>query len=129
MISASNQSFRDTAILFTLLEEQLEYFMTNDKIFMQKNLSLVVLAAMLHTNVNYLSQVINNRLHTNFNDYINSYRVKEACSLLQNTNSPKLTIDHVGDVVGFTSRSTYYSCFKKFVGESPAAYQKNTAQK
>ena len=129
MIPISNQNPRDTAILFSLLEERLAILMTADKIFVQKNLSLAILSSMLHTNINYLSQVINNRLNTNFNDYINSYRIKEACALLQQNDSEKHTVEYVGDQVGFSSRSTFYFCFKKFTGVSPALFQKNMTKR
>ena len=83
---------------------------------------------MLDTNVNYLSQYINNQLQTNFNDYINSYRVKEACRIFKNDTIMKFTVDQVADMVGFSSRSTFYTTFKKFTGITPAFFQKNVAE-
>lgn len=128
MITILKQNPRDTAILFSQLEQRLATLMNVEKIYIQKNLSLDILSGMLHTNKNYLSQVINNRFHTNFNNYVNSYRVKEACTLLKQNNSEKHSVEYVGDCVGFSSRSTYFYCFKKFTGVSPVRFQKESAK-
>jgi len=109
-------------------EERFIYLIENEKVYTQKTLSLTELARQLDTNVNYLSQYINNNLKTNFNDYINEYRVKEACRIFKNDSNMKCTVDQVADMVGFSSRSTFYTTFKKFTGITPAFFQKNVSE-
>ncbi|MEI6753961.1 MAG: AraC family transcriptional regulator [Paludibacter sp.] len=109
-------------------EEQFVDLIENEKVYTQKTLSLSELARQLDTNVNYLSQFINNHLKTNFNDYINEYRVKEACRIFKNDTIMKYTVDQVADMVGFSSRSTFYTTFKKFTGITPAFFQKNVSE-
>ena len=109
-------------------EERFIYLIETEKVYVQKTLSLAELARMLDTNVNYLSQFVNNQLETNFNDYINSYRVKEACRIFKNDTNLKFTVDQVADMVGFSSRSTFYTTFKKFTGITPAFFQKNKSE-
>jgi len=106
-------------------EERFAELMENQKVYTQKTLSLADLARQLETNVNYLSQFFNNQLETNFNDYINSLRVKEACRIFKNDTEMKFSVDQVADMVGFSSRSTFYTTFKKFAGVTPAFFQKN----
>ena len=128
MIANMNSKVRDTALLFIQLEIRLIELMATEKVYLRKDLSLSELANLLDTNMNYLSQIINHRLRTSFNDYINSYRIKEACIILQSDFSEKHSVHHVGDLVGFSSRSTFYSTFKKFTGTSPALYQLEMTQ-
>jgi len=109
-------------------EERFIYLIENEKVYTQKTLSLTELARQLDTNVNYLSQYINNNLKTNFNDYINEYRVIEACRIFKNDSNMKCTVDQVADMVGFSSRSTFYTTFKKFTGITPAFFQKNVSE-
>jgi len=114
--------------LTTKFEKRFVYFIETEKVYVQKTLSLAELSLMLDTNANYLSQFFNNHLKTNFNDYINEYRVKEACHIFKNDTLMKYTIDQVADMVGFSSRSTFYTTFKKFTGITPSFFQKNVSE-
>jgi len=111
------------------MENQLVILFDDEKIYTQKNLSLSDVARMLGTNITYLSQYINNNLNTTYNDYVNSYRIKDACRIFQNNTSLKYSIDQVSDMVGFGSRTTFYSTFKKMTGVTPAFFQKNVMTK
>jgi len=61
---------------------------------------------------------------SNFPDYINKYRVKEAKKLLGDNNFSAYTIVAIGLECGFNSKSTFYYAFKKFTGLTPTAYRK-----
>ena len=106
------------------IEDKLSSLMETDKIYLQKNVNLADLAEMIGTNPTYLSQYINNQLKTNFNDYINSQRINEACRLFRSNSSLKYSVDQIADKVGFSSRTTFYTTFKKFTGITPAFFQK-----
>jgi YesN/AraC family two-component response regulator len=105
-------------------EDKLTKLMEVDKVYLQKNINLSSLAEMIGTNATYLSQYINNQLKTNFNDYINSQRINEACRLFRSNSSLKYSIDQIADKVGFSSRTTFYTTFKKFTGITPAFFQR-----
>lgn len=106
------------------IEEKLTDLMETNKVYLQKNITLADLADLLDTNVTYLSQYINNQLKTNFNDYINSQRINEACRLFRNNTPLKYSVEQIADMVGFSSRTTFYNTFKKFTGITPAFFQK-----
>lgn len=106
------------------IEDKLNRVMETEKVYLHKNINLTDLADMLGTNTTYLSQFINNHLKTNFNDYINSQRINEACRLFRNNSSLKYSVDQIADMVGFSSRTTFYTTFKKFTGITPAFFQK-----
>lgn len=123
--SLKSQSKRNLANAIDLLEPLLVSLMVKDKVFKNQNLTLSSLADMLDTNTSYLSNLINTQFKTNFNDYINSFRITEACEILKSPEANKLSIEQITDLVGFTSRRTFYLAFKKFTGVTPALYQKN----
>ncbi len=106
------------------IEDKLNSLMETEKIYLRKNINLADLAEMIGTNTTYLSQYINNQLKTNFNDYINSQRINEACRLFRSNSSLKYSVDQIADMVGFSSRTTFYTTFKKFTGITPAFFQK-----
>lgn len=105
------------------LQIKLETLNKNDKPFLNPDLTLDDLAALLGTNHTYLSSFINHRFGINFNDYLNSLRVEHACTLLL-TQGQQLSMDQVYERSGFHSRSTFYAAFKKHTGVTPAAYLK-----
>jgi AraC-like DNA-binding protein len=104
------------------LAENLEFLMRTRKPFLQKKLNLNDVAAMLHTNQTYLSNLLNSQYKQKFNDYINLLRVKEVCRLMRSPANQKLSIDQFADLAGFNTRSTFYHAFKQFTGISPAAF-------
>jgi AraC-like DNA-binding protein len=114
---------------FIRIEIELIELMVRDKLFLNKDLTLVALAEQLQTNVSYLSLTLNQRFEKNYNDYINSYRVKEACSLMDNAPDRKLTIEGIANLSGFNTRSTFYKAFSKELGVSPTEYQQSKAIK
>jgi AraC-like DNA-binding protein len=107
------------------LEEKLESVITTLKPYLKKDLALYELAAMVNTNQTYLSNYLNQVQQTNFNDYVNQYRVKEACRLMLDHQQDNLTIEMLAGISGFNSTSTFYTAFKKFTGMSPIAFKKN----
>lgn len=123
--SAKMQSDTNMANNIDLLEPLLISAMRINKVYTRQNLSLADLADILDTNTSYLSNLINKQFKSNFNDYINSYRIAEACEIFKSNDAHKLSIDQVADMVGFSSRRTFYLAFKKFTGLTPALYQNN----
>ena len=64
----------------------------------------------------------------NFNQYINSYRVKEAVRIISTTEHTKLYIDELYERVGFGNRVSFYRAFKQFTGLSPLEYWKRAGK-
>jgi AraC-like DNA-binding protein len=72
-----------------------------------------------------LSEVINNKLKQNFYDFINSYRIHESKKLLSEKTERLKTILEVLYEVGYNSKSSFNSAFKKFTGMTPTEYRKS----
>lgn len=83
------------------------------------------LARLVGDNPNYVSQVINEKKGCNFKAFVNDYKIKEACRRLSDKQQyGGLTIEAIGQSVGFKSRTHFYATFKQFTGMTPAAYQR-----
>jgi len=99
--------------------------MEKEKIFLNNKLTIDYLAVKLNTNKKYLSQVINELLKKNFYNLVNEYRVKEAQKLLLDNEYAHLSIEGIATTVGFNSKSSFNTAFKKNLGVTPSYYQKS----
>ncbi len=103
---------------------EVESLVASEQYYLDKDASLKGLAALLGTNPNYLSKTINAGTGMNFNDFINRYLVEEAKKRLLLAEYSNLTVAAIGNTVGFTSKSAFYSAFKKHASLSPSAFMK-----
>ncbi|NRB39707.1 MAG: helix-turn-helix transcriptional regulator [Pseudomonadales bacterium] len=108
------------------LWERLERLMLDQKPYLDSDLKLADLADQMGLSANYLSQVINRGGGKKFFDYINIYRVKEACELLNNTSKSSLL--HIALDAGFTSQQAFSARFKKVMQKTPSQYRKDSSK-
>jgi len=101
---------------------QLQHLMEREKLFLCNDLSLAELARKLNTNTTYLSKVINDITHQNFSNYLNQYRIEEACRLLSEPQSRNFTIEGIAQSVGFKSKSAFNAAFRKIKSSTPSEY-------
>lgn len=103
------------------LSQKLENIMIEKSLYKNPNLSLQDLSQELNISSHQLSQLLNNNLNKNFTSFVNEFRINEACKII--TTNDKLTLESVGYDVGFNSKSTFFSAFKKHTGTTPLNYQ------
>ena len=107
-----------------LLARILEVMDNNDEIF-SSDFSLERLAMLSGSKYKYVSQVINEHYQQNFNNFLNSYRIKEACKRMGDIEHyGNYTIEAISESVGFKSRSTFVTSFKRITGLTPSQYQR-----
>jgi AraC-like DNA-binding protein len=106
-----------------LMIGKLNKVMQDKEIFKNPNLKLNDLAKEINVSGHQLSQLLNDNLEKNFTLFINEYRIDEACKIL--STKTNLTIEAIGDEVGFNSKSTFFATFKKIKGMTPNFYQQN----
>lgn len=95
-----------------------------NKPYLNPDLTLSDLAKLVNIPPRSVSSVLNDCLNQNFYDFINSYRIKESEKLLTE-NSPKFkTVLEVLYEVGFNSKSSFNSAFKKFNGVTPTQFKR-----
>lgn len=95
----------------------------NEKICLDKELTINKIAKKLKTNKLYISHIINTEFSQNFNTYINSCRIKEAIVLLTDTEFDNYSLEGIGNHVGFKSKSTFNIAFKNTTGVTPSFFK------
>ena len=97
--------------------------MEEEKIFKQIKLTLGELAEMISISSHNLSEVINTKTEMNFFDFINRYRIEEVKKEIIKPENDNLTLLAVAMDVGFNSKSSFNTLFKKYVGLTPSKYR------
>jgi len=109
------------------LLKELYKLMNNKKIFTNPTLKLKTVADHLNIPSHQLSQLLNDNLGKGFKPFINEHRIKAACQLLGTKH--QLSLEGVGYEVGFRSKSTFFTTFKKLMNVTPAQYQEQLSLK
>ena len=107
------------------LKLKLENLMNEQEPFLEPSLTIYDLAKILDLKSMELSVFLNRHLNRNFFDFINEYRINKAMELFKNTDDKKLTVLEVLYEVGFNSKSSFNTAFKKFTGQTPSEFRKS----
>ena len=106
---------------------QLMELMETQKPWLNSKLTIGDLAAEMDVNAKTLSQVINEITGSSFFDFVNRRRVAAAQHLLSNPEDERMTISEIMYQVGFNSKSSFNSAFKKYTSLTPKEFKlKNT---
>ncbi len=101
----------------------LTLFMEKEKPYLNFELTLQKLAFQTNIPERELSILINHHLKKHFFDFINEYRINYAKVLLKNPDKKEVTILEILYQVGFNSKSSFYTAFKKMTNQTPTAYR------
>ncbi|WP_025739765.1 helix-turn-helix domain-containing protein [Aquimarina pacifica] len=108
----------------SVLFEEISNILITDKLYLESDVSLSKLSALVGKNTQKTSEVINQYAKQNFNDFVNYYRVQEAKQRLLDEKNKDFTISSIAYDTGFSSLSSFNAAFKKFVGTTPSSYKK-----
>ena len=122
-IIESDEEISTVTINEEQIARQLTEIMTQRQLYLNPKLTLKEVAAAIGTNMTYLSIYLNHYQHLTFYDYVNRFRVEEACHLIDEMSSTgRINMTEVAQRSGFNSVSTFNRNFKKTKGITPKEY-------
>lgn len=104
------------------LLSKLEKMVLEEELYKNPNLKLSDVASLMNISSHQLSQLLNDNLGKSFSTYINEFRIDEACKRI--VSASNLKIEEIGYDVGFNSKSTFFTTFKKIKNTTPQLYRK-----
>ena len=98
--------------------------MKKDKTYRRPDYTVKMLAAALHTNTRYLAAALALAGDTNYNQLVNTLRLREVCRYFKSPAHETHSAEYIGLLAGFASRQAFYTAFRKAYGCTPNAYRK-----
>ena len=103
--------------------EQLRKHMIEQEPFREPTLTLQDLALQMNIHARELSILINRHIGQHFFDFINKYRIEKAIDIIEKSSIKEFTIQQILFDVGFNSKSSFNTAFKKHTGLTPSQYR------
>ncbi|MDX2069482.1 MAG: helix-turn-helix domain-containing protein [Haliscomenobacter sp.] len=108
------------------LMERLKDYMEIQQHWRTEGLSIRKLAEKMEVKEYRLRQTINQHLgYRNFNEYINGFRIQEACKILTDPAKQHLTILEIAYDLGFASLAPFNKVFKETTGMPPSEWRRS----
>ncbi|MGL5235629.1 MAG: helix-turn-helix domain-containing protein, partial [Empedobacter falsenii] len=104
--------------------EFLKDFMHGKEPYLDSSLTIQDLAEQVEMPVKDLSTLINLYMDKHFFDFVNEYRIEKAMQILKDPSQKELTVLEILYQVGFNSKSSFNTSFKKYTGKTPTDYRK-----
>ncbi len=113
----------------TVLEGRLMNLLSEQKIYRKEGLTIKELAELMEVQEHRLRRLINGQLgFKNFNDFLNQYRVNEACEILTDASQNQKTILEIAYALGYQSIGPFNKAFKEQKNTTPTAFRKSQSQ-
>lgn len=104
----------------------LKKHMIDQEPYLEPSLTIQELANQINIPVRDLSVLINHHMNQHFFDFVNEYRIQKAMNILKNHSKNHLTILEILYEVGFNSKSSFNTSFKKYAELTPTAYRNSS---
>jgi AraC-like DNA-binding protein len=108
--------------------ELLRHAMEVDKLYLQSDLILSMLAGQIGVPQKTISAVLNQHMHKSFNEFVNTYRVEAFKEKILRPEADHLTIAGIALDCGFNSQATFQRTFRELTGKSPSEYRKGVGK-
>jgi AraC-like DNA-binding protein len=102
--------------------------MVTDHLFLNPELTVDKLGRHIQLSPKVISAVLNQQLQTNFNSYVNRYRVEAVKRQLTTQSAQHLTLTGIAFDCGFNSQATFQRAFRQQTGVSPKEYMAQHAK-
>ncbi len=93
---------------------------------LSSNLTVKKVALEVNLSPDYLTRLFKKELGVTVITHINQKRIYRSLKLLKNTN---LSIEEIGDLIGLSNTSYFYTLFKREIGISPKQYRNGLKSK
>jgi AraC-like DNA-binding protein len=101
----------------------LKNYMIQKEPYLDPSLTIQDLANQIEIPVRDLSVLINHKMDQHFFDFVNEYRIQKAMDILKDQSKSNLTVLEILYEVGFNSKSSFNTSFKKYTNLTPTAYR------
>ncbi len=101
-----------------------QYILEND-LYLEPSLTIQEVSKHVNIPVRELSLLINRHSNQHFFDFINEFRIEKAKQLMKTDTNKELTVLEILYQVGFNSKSSFNTAFKKFTNQTPTAFRNN----
>ncbi|WP_158259051.1 helix-turn-helix domain-containing protein [Flagellimonas meridianipacifica] len=98
-----------------------------EKLYLNEDFSLKMLSEKSGLSTHNISQILNEELQVGFITLTNSYRIEEAKRRLLGDEF-NLKMEQLAYDLGYKSKSTFFSAFKKETNSTPSNYRKKSIQ-
>lgn len=105
--------------------ERLNAEMDQNHLYRSENLSLSQIASRIRAPARQVSSAVNSLCAMNVPQYVNTFRIRDACRMLEETDIP---ITEIVFEVGFTTKSNFNREFQRVTGLSPSAWREKARQ-
>jgi len=112
----------------SLIRQELEKHFIQEKPYLNPDLNMTLLADQLNIPKHQLTDVLNADMGANFFLYVNGFRVEAVKKLLSDPRN-RYSIEAIGYECGFSSKSSFFTVFKKLTGLTPLEYKNSLSAK
>jgi len=99
--------------------------MEKEKLYLEPELNIGIVAIQLKIHAHQLSKLINNQLEKNFFEFVNDYRVEEFKKLAANPKHKHISILGLAMDAGFNSKASFNRIFKNSTGLTPSEFRES----
>ncbi len=104
------------------IQEQIQSFFKDEKMYLISDLKIADVSETINIPSHHISQVLSERMNSNFYEIVNQHRIEKAKEMLQSGSLEKLSIQAIGEECGFSSKTSFYRAFKKVTAMTPTQY-------
>lgn len=118
---------KNNTLLIEEKNQQIKFlkdFMVENEPYLDSTLTIQDLSEQVKMSVKDLSTLINLYMDKHFFDFVNEYRIEKAMHILRDSAQKELTVLEILYQVGFNSKSSFNTSFKKYTGKTPTDFRK-----
>lgn len=104
------------------IKDKIMQYFEKERPYLNPELNMDMLSAALKIPKHQLTEVLNTEIGKNFFKFVNSYRIEAVKKMLTDKKN-RYSIEAIGYECGFSSKSSFFTVFKNFTGQTPTEYR------